>query len=170
MAGKKAGEIKKNGQPAAKPGAPAHVPTLETRKQVEGLAGLGLPHEHIAVMIGLSDDKTLREHYELELKRGKAKANAKISGTLFNEASKGNMTAAIFWMKSQGGWREKQEVVHTGPDGGPVGAEALAGAMEMFLGALFGGAKAASPKVIKADAKVIEHKAEEKADDDDSDS
>lgn len=142
MAGKKAGSPRKDGTPAAKPGAPAHLPTEDLRKQVEALAGLGTPHEHIAVMIGLSDDKTLREHYAHELKLGKAKACAKVSNVLFNEAIKGNMTAAIFWQKSQSGWREKSEVVHTGLDGGPVGAEALAGAMEMFLGSLFGGGKA----------------------------
>lgn len=150
MAGKKAGAPKKDGTPAAKPGAPAHVPTTETRQKVEALAGLGSTHEAIAIMIGLSDDKTLREHYEHELKLGKAKANAKISNVLFNEANKGNMTAAIFWLKSQAGFREKSEVVHTGPDGGPVGAEALAGAMEMFLGALFnGGSLPPAPKVIE---------------------
>lgn len=140
MAGKKAGAPRKDGTPAAKPGAPAHVPTEDLRKQVEGLAGLGTPHEHIAVMIGLSDDKTLREHYAHELKLGKAKANAKVSNVLFSEAIKGNMTAAIFWAKSQAGFREKSEVVHSGGEG--IGSDALQGAMEMFLGALFSGGKA----------------------------
>lgn len=152
MAGRKKGEIKKNGEPAIKPGAPEHVPTEQTRQQVESLAGLGTPHEHIAVMIGLVDDKTLRKHYEHELKLGKAKANAKVSNVLFQEAIKGNMTAAIFWQKAQAGWREKSEVVHTGPDGGPLGAEALTGAMEMFLSSLFGGAQNKPAPV------VIEHK------------
>lgn len=150
MAGKKAGELKKDGTPAAKPGAPAHVPTEETRQKAEYLAGLGVPHEHIAVLIGLSDDKTLREHYATELKLGKAKANAKATQMLFNKVDKGDLGATIFWLKSQAGWREKSEVIHTGPDGGPVGSEALAGAMEMFLGALFnGGSLPPAPKVIE---------------------
>lgn len=155
MAGRKKGEIKNNGEPALKAGAPEHVPTDDLRAKVEQLAGLGCTHESIAVMIGLSDDKTVRKHYEHELKLGKAKANAKISNVLFNEAVKGNMTAAIFWQKSQAGWREKSEVVHTGPDGGPVGAEALAGAMDIFLSNLFGGTRVTKPKAI------IEHKKDE---------
>lgn len=150
MAGKKAGEPKKNGQPAAKPGAPAHVPTEETRQKAQYLAGLGVPHEHIAVLVGLSDDKTLREHYADELKKGKAQANAKATQMLFQKVEKGDLGATIFWLKAQAGWREKQEMIHTGPDGGPVGAEALAGAMEMFLGALFnGGSLPPAPKVIE---------------------
>ena len=155
MAGKKAGATRKNGQPAAKPGAPAHVPTPQTLQQVEYLAGLGVPHEHIAVLIGLSDDKTLREHYEHQLKLGKAKANAKATQMLFNKVEKGDLGATVFWLKAQAGWREKQEVIHTGPNGEPVGAEALAGAMEIFLGNLFGGGVPLSSRQVSVDAKDV---------------
>ena len=37
-----------------------------------------------------------------------------VSGTLFTEAKKGNITACIFWMKTRGGWRETAKVEHSG--------------------------------------------------------
>lgn len=155
MAGKKAGEPRKDGTPAAKPGPDEHVPTEETKQKAEYLAGLGVPHEHIAVLVGLSDDKTLRKHYADELKLGKAKANAKATQMLFQKVDKGDLGATIFWLKSQAGWREKSEVIHTGPDGGPLGAEALMGAMEGFMGALFGGALPSPPPLIEGKAKRL---------------
>ena len=40
---------------------------------------------------------------------------------LFNMATSGNnVAAAIFWMKARAGWREKNQVELTGPDGGPL--------------------------------------------------
>ena len=50
-----------------------HKPTDENRKLVESTSGLGLPHEQIAILVGI-DDKTLRKHYRHELDVGKAKA------------------------------------------------------------------------------------------------
>ena len=37
-----------------------------------------------------------------------------VGGTLFAEAKKGNITAAIFWMKTRGGWRETNKIEHSG--------------------------------------------------------
>ena len=54
-----------------------HQPTETTKAQVESAAGLGLPHEQIGALIGISD-KTLRKYYANELAIGKAKASAKI--------------------------------------------------------------------------------------------
>ena len=58
-----------------------HVPTDEFRKLVESTSGLGLPHEQIAILVGI-DDKTLRKYYRAELDTGKAKANSQIAKTL----------------------------------------------------------------------------------------
>ena len=57
---------------------------------------------------------TLKKHYPEELELGLARANAVIGGTLFAEAKKGNITAAIFWMKTRGGWRETNRIEHSG--------------------------------------------------------
>ena len=48
-----------------------HEPTAESRKLVESTSGLGLPHEQIAILVGI-DDKTLRKYYRAELDAGKA--------------------------------------------------------------------------------------------------
>ena len=96
-----------------------HIPTDETRKMVESTSGLGLPHESIAVLVGI-DDKTLRKHYRIELDTGKAKANGQIAKTLFSKALAGDTASLIWWTKSQMRWSEtvKQEV--TGADGEPL--------------------------------------------------
>jgi hypothetical protein len=47
-------------------GRPRHVPTLENRRKVSALAGLGVSHLKIAHSIGLTAP-TLRAYYFLEL-------------------------------------------------------------------------------------------------------
>ena len=96
-----------------------HVPTPELQKLVESSSGLGLPHESIAVLVGI-DDKTLRKYYRSELDMGKAKANGQIAKTLYSKAVAGDTTSLIWWTKSQMRWSEtvKQEV--TGADGEPL--------------------------------------------------
>lgn len=82
-------------------------PTPEERKQVEAMAGYGLPHEHIGQLIrdGIHRD-TVCKYFEKELERGKAKANLKIGQTLFQRAVNGDTTAAIWWSKTQMKWSE----------------------------------------------------------------
>jgi hypothetical protein len=63
------------------------------------------------------DLKTLRKHYRVELDQSLAKANAQIGGALFNKAKGGDTAAMIFWMKTQAGWKERQEIDHTSSDG-----------------------------------------------------
>jgi hypothetical protein len=94
----------------------AHQPTDESRRMVESTSGLGLPHEQIAILVGI-DDKTLRKYYRTELDLGKAKANGQIAKTLFSKATSGDTTALIWWTKTQMRWAEtvKQEI--TGADG-----------------------------------------------------
>ena len=87
-----------------------HEPTDEKKKLVESTSGLGLPHEQIAILVGI-DDKTLRKYYRTELDTGKAKANGQIAKTLFSKALAGDTTSLIWWTKSQMRWSEtvKQE-------------------------------------------------------------
>ena len=94
----------------------AHIPTDESRKLVESTSGLGLPHEQIAILVGI-DDKTLRKYYRTELDTGKAKANGQIAKTLFSKAVAGDTTSLIWWTKTQMRWAEtvKQEI--SGADG-----------------------------------------------------
>ena len=94
-------------------------PTDVDRRQVEAMSGFGVPHDDIACILDI-DPKTLRKHCRRELDLGMAKANAKIGQTLFQQATNGNIAAAIFWAKSRMGWREKHELQVTGPNGGPI--------------------------------------------------
>lgn len=92
-----------------------HVPTEEIKRQVEQASGLGLPHDQIASLIGISDE-TLRKYYGLELAVGKAKASAQVAKTLFNKAVvQGDVTAMIWWTKAQMRWAEtqRQETIGT---------------------------------------------------------
>src|SRR6201987_6341821 len=76
------------------------------REQVRHLAGIGVRQDDIAKIIGCSP-KTLRKQFRDDLDRGVAEANAIVSGCLFAAAKGGNVTAQMFWMKTRGGWREK---------------------------------------------------------------
>ncbi len=89
-------------------GRPAHLPDLQNRRQVEALAGYGVPEAEIAGVIGV-DAKTLRKHYRHELDHGHTKANAKVAENLYRKATgdgSQSVTAAIFWMKTRAGWKE----------------------------------------------------------------
>jgi len=93
-----------------------HEPTIEMRKLVESSSGLGLPHESIAVLVGI-DDKTLRKHYRAELDMGKAKAHGKIAKTLYQKALLGDTTCLIWWTKAQMRWSETVKQELTGENG-----------------------------------------------------
>ena len=75
-----------------------------------------MPQSRIARVLKISEP-TLRKHYREELDISKAKANAIVSQALFKSAKDGNVTAQIFWLKTQAGWREKNHLEITGKDG-----------------------------------------------------
>lgn len=103
-------------------GRPPHEPTEANRKQVEQCAAIGLPHDQIAVLIGISE-KTLRKYYDHELTHGTALANRKISGVLFDMASKSGprqQRAAEFWARMRLGWKDTTKLEHTGENGAPM--------------------------------------------------
>jgi hypothetical protein len=95
---------------------PSHKPDPQTRRQVEALAGYGVPESDIAGVVGVSP-KTLRKHYRSELDHGHVKANAKVAENLFRKATgdgREAVIAAIFWLKTRAGWKETMvsEVTH----------------------------------------------------------
>lgn len=96
-----------------------HKPTEDTRKLAKTLSGIGVPQDDICAILGITKP-TLHKHYRKDLDLGMAEANAKVAEGLFRQATSGNTGAAIFWMKARAGWREKQEIMHTGPGGGPL--------------------------------------------------
>jgi hypothetical protein len=98
----------------------AFQPTEKQRRTVKAMAGLGVPHESIAVLLEI-DPKTLRKHFDQELARGSVEATAKMAQCLFQMATAGkNVAAAIFRMKARAGGlageaRSASHRVH-GPD------------------------------------------------------
>ncbi len=81
---------------------PAHQPLPALRRQVEAMAGYGVPETDIARVIGI-DPKTLRKHYRDELDTGHVKANAKVAENLYRKATgegREAVVAAIFWLMS----------------------------------------------------------------------
>ena len=101
------------------PGKPQFEPTEENRKTVKAMAGYGIPQEEIAAVIGC-DPKTLRLHFREDLDTAATIANARVAQSLFNQATSGNVSAAIFWAKVRMGWTERVVNEHTGRDGGPI--------------------------------------------------
>lgn len=99
-----------------------HEPTEKDRKQVTLMAGIGLTHDQIAKIIGVSDE-TLRKYYSSELETAASLMNAQVAQNLFSMATskeQGSVAAAIFWMKTRAGWREVSRQEITGPGGGPI--------------------------------------------------
>ena len=80
------------------------------RERVRYLAGVGVPQDDIAKILGCAP-KTLRKRFRADLDRGVAEANATMCGFLFTAAKAGNIPAIIFWLKTRAHWREK-----TAPD------------------------------------------------------
>jgi len=97
-------------------GRPQYIKRDEDKKTVEALAVAGVPQRLIAQIIKISEP-TLRKHFREELDTSKARANAVISQALFKNAKDGNVTAQIFWLKTQAGWRETNYHELTGKDG-----------------------------------------------------
>jgi hypothetical protein len=87
----------------------AHEPTEHHRNLVRSLAGIGVPHADIAILVGVTRP-TLSKYYREDMEKGMAEANAKVAKTLFERAVSGDLGAAIFWAKARMGWREKHEI------------------------------------------------------------
>ncbi len=95
--------------------------TDEQRSEVETLAPF-LNQEQIADYFGISlrtfqrmmdADPELLAFY----KRGKARAVKDIAGSLLSMARDGDKVAAMFYLKTQAGWRETNRIDHTSSDG-----------------------------------------------------
>jgi hypothetical protein len=105
-----------------KGGRPSHEPTDATRKQVETMAGYGVPEPGIAKSIGIGE-VTLRKYYRDELDIGVVKANSAVAQSLYKKAlgqGSGSVAAGIFWLKTRARWKETSVHEHSGPNGTPI--------------------------------------------------
>jgi hypothetical protein len=107
------------------------TPTDAQRRQAETMAAYGIPEADIARVLGVSKP-TLRKHCGIELDTGATRANSKVADFLFYgicggtskpafKDERARVTAAIFWMKTRGGWSETSTHKHTGAaNGDPI--------------------------------------------------
>lgn len=93
-------------------------PTVFDENQIIELKALAgyLTKTQIADYFEITE-KTLREvearqpEVATAYKNGKAVAIASIAGNLINQAQQGSTAAAIFYLKTQAGWKEAQEEI-----------------------------------------------------------
>jgi hypothetical protein len=119
-------KIQESESPPKKMGRPAYQPTDKDKKQVLIMSGIGLTHDQISKIIGISDE-TLRKYYADELETGESRMNAQVAQNLFSIATSkdtGAVAAAMFWMKTRAKWRETTRNELTGADGGSIKTEA----------------------------------------------
>lgn len=90
-------------------------------QHIQNMAGLGLTIEQIAHYYGISSvtfHKMKRKDKEIEnrIKKGKSAAIVTVSGRLMQLINEGNLTAIIFYLKTQAGWKENKNPVEIDPD------------------------------------------------------
>ena len=105
-------------------GRPQHDPTKEDREKVLRMILIGLPHERIATVMGLSKP-TVYRHYRDQLDHGADEINSKIAMSLVEKAlgdGPQSVTAAIFLAKVRLGWKERQSIEVTSPESKQVEA------------------------------------------------
>lgn len=128
------GKAKRRGTPrpgcgGARPGSgpKPKVFTPKQKKHVEILIASGIPIKDIAAVMGC-DDKTLRLKCPDALALGKTRRIGAVANALFENAVRhNNLSAQIFIMKAQGGWRETHHLEHSG---NVTLAQLVAGSME----------------------------------------
>ncbi len=107
--------MSKKGQQGEGGGRPTVVFDLQQVAQVEALAAV-LNKAQLADYFNICEN-TLREVEARQpevfeaYKRGRSKAIAGVGSNLIAQARKGNITAAIFYLKTQAGWKESTETL-----------------------------------------------------------
>lgn len=109
-----------------KGGQPPHVFTPEQVIEVGALAAV-LSQEQIADYFGIARNTFTaiceRQPEVLEqYKKGKARAIGTVAKGLVKQAMEGNTSAAMFYLKTQAGWRETSVQEITGKDGATLQA------------------------------------------------
>ncbi|MDR1920265.1 MAG: phosphoribosyltransferase [Candidatus Adiutrix sp.] len=103
------GEAASTGCLGAKRGPKPKQYNEDVAESVRVMAKNGTPLADIAKIISMSP-VTLSKLYHDDFLTGKAEANNTIGHTLYEKAVNGDTVAAIFWAKTQMGWRETQKV------------------------------------------------------------
>lgn len=119
------------------------VPTDEEIAKIKLYAGLGATQDQVAAMLGkCKDTLTRNERANEALKVGLAETVAKVAGTLVRKALSGDTASAIFYLKTQGRWKETHQIEHSGKDGGPIEVKKAVDASDDELAAVALGKRA----------------------------
>jgi hypothetical protein len=99
-------------------------PTVLSQQEIEQVEKLGrmLTIEQIADYFGISRPTFYaimerQPEVSLHYKRGKAQAIGTVAQNLIQQAMNGNTSAAMFYLKTQAGWKETAQIDHTSSDG-----------------------------------------------------
>ncbi|HHW4679821.1 MAG TPA: hypothetical protein ACQGQH_10450 [Xylella sp.] len=117
-------------------------PTEEQRTLVEQLSAFGIGVDKIPVFVMSSigqpiSEPMLKKYFKKEIEHGRLKANFKVANALYKNATDGsNVTAQIWWLKVQAGWRETHSVELTGKDGAPIKTQDVTEGMDGFYAKL----------------------------------
>lgn len=91
------------------------VPSEEEVEKIKLYAGLGSTQEQVARLIGKSEDTLAAQPLaKAAFEEGKAQTIAKVAGSLVRKALSGDTTSAIFYLKTQAGWKETSVQEHAG--------------------------------------------------------
>jgi hypothetical protein len=104
-----------------KGGRPAIHLTTEQKAEVPTLAAI-LNAEQIADYFGVSRTTFFQildrdEEVSVLYKKGRARAIGNAARNIITASNKGNVSASIFYLKTQGGWKETQQLDLTSSDG-----------------------------------------------------
>ena len=91
---------------------PALIINNEVLDKIEEFSGLGMTQKQIAAYFGITYvtlNNLKKKNYKLDqaFKKGKSAAIAIVCGQLRQQINLGNITAIIFYLKTQAGWSEK---------------------------------------------------------------
>lgn len=104
-----------DGQIAPKPKHPGGRPAWKIDSKIvertEALAARGLRMDQIALVLGIGLTTLYRKKkqfgkFRQAIERGKASGVMTMSNKLWDAGMRGNITAMIFWLKAQAGWRD----------------------------------------------------------------
>jgi hypothetical protein len=86
-------------------------PSPEDVEKIKLYGGLGSTQEQTARLIGVCEDTLVRNTVaKAAFEEGKAQTIAKVAGSLVKKALGGDTASAIFYLKTQAGWKETQAI------------------------------------------------------------
>lgn len=103
---------------------------LSKLDELEECAYMGMSQEHIADYFGMCNTRfkeILRTERKINVyyKRGRAKALRNTGSKLREQIDKGNVPSIIFHLKTQGGWRETDNINVSSEDGSLIANEKI---------------------------------------------